>query len=413
MLAPVLEIYVVWHPSDTEGERISQELLDHFRGTTYSGLIGGAVEVFVRSASAGDDPDDVPRPLPCTAPLPYGIPHPVLTAVVLVAGTELAAAVQSFGRWHNYVAMLTSARTDSPERVGIYPVRTASGVFDGTALGDLVGSIQAIGNGAEDEAEFLTSVCRDLTQGIAQLGAGQGKRVKIFVSHTKRDSVDEEEQDAVSSLVRLVREVISDTRLDEFFDAHDLQPNEDWELALKSAAASGALLAIRTDLYSSRQWCQREVLIAKRNGVPVVVLDALTSGEERGSFLMDHVPRVPARQCDGQWRPHDVERTLNQLVDECLKRVLWRIQEEIVMSDGPDVDIDWWAPHAPEPLTFLEWLTTHHDLDAQKREPIIVLHPDPPLGQDEIEVLLQLASVASLHDTIEFLTPAGLAARGG
>jgi len=37
------------------------------------------------------------------------------------------------------------------------------------------------------------------------------------------------------------------------------------------------------------------MLIAKRAGMPIVILDAPVLGEERGSFLMDHVPRVPVR----------------------------------------------------------------------------------------------------------------------
>ena len=49
MLPPVLEIYVVWHTKDAEGQTIADTLLGHFRGTAFSGLIGGAVEVYVRS----------------------------------------------------------------------------------------------------------------------------------------------------------------------------------------------------------------------------------------------------------------------------------------------------------------------------------------------------------------------------
>jgi hypothetical protein len=147
--------------------------------------------------------------------------------------------------------------------------------------------------------------------------------------------------------------------------------------------------------------------------MPVVILDALTTGEERGSFVMDHVPRSPGRQDGAVWRRDDITRVLGQLVDECLKGVLWRRQKEIAAAAGLPVDIDWWAPHAPEPATFAEWLDRHDDLAAKRNEPIVVLHPDPPLGPDERDVLLQIARLANLHDDIQFLTPRGLAARGG
>ena len=42
---PILEIYVVWHPDDVNGEAVADQLTKHFHGPAYSGLAGGAVEV--------------------------------------------------------------------------------------------------------------------------------------------------------------------------------------------------------------------------------------------------------------------------------------------------------------------------------------------------------------------------------
>jgi hypothetical protein len=411
VLPPVLEIYVVWHPDDVEGEAIAESLLGHFRGTAFSGLIGGAVEVYVRSASSTDEVSGTPRPLPCTDPMPYGVPSPALTAVVLVAGVELTSSIEKHGPWYGYVARLAAAREALPDTVGIFSISTAAHVLDGTVLEGLVGGVLGVADGTFGTNAFEETLCRDLAQGIAQMGAAEVKPLTVFVSHTKRLSTLEES--SVSSLVDLVRDVISKTRLREFFDAHDLQPNEDWAPALVAAASTGALLAVRTDLYSSRPWCQREVLTAKRAGMPVVILDALTVGEERGSFVMDHVPRSPGRHDADVWRREDIVRVLGQLVDECLKRVLWRKQQAIAAATGLPVDVDWWAPHAPEPATFAAWLDGLDDLAAKRSEPIVVLHPDPPLGPDERGVLVQIARLANLHEEIDFLTPRGLAARGG
>ena len=62
MLPAVLEIYVVWHPNDVMGSDIADELIGHFRGTAFTGLIGGAVEVFVRSAG-WTALSEAPRPI--------------------------------------------------------------------------------------------------------------------------------------------------------------------------------------------------------------------------------------------------------------------------------------------------------------------------------------------------------------
>ena len=161
---------------------------------------------------------------------------------------------------------------------------------------------------------------------------------------------------------------------------------------------------MRTDLYATRTWCQRELLTAKRAGMPVVILDTLSRGEDRGSFLMDHVPRIPGAPD----RDAAIRAALSRLVDECLKRALWARQRDLAEAEGV-VDVAWWAPHAPEPVTMLHWLPTAPEDD----EPLLVLHPDPPLGPDEMKVLADLAVTAGIDARLEITTPRGLATRGG
>ena len=209
-----------------------------------------------------------------------------------------------------------------------------------------------------------------------------------------------------------MRTIIGNTRLGEFFDAHDLQPGQNWDKELREKAATSALLCLRTDLYATREWCQREVLIAKRAGMPVVILDALGSGEERGCFLMDHVPRVPVRLDQEGWRPADIRRGLNLLVDECLKRALWRRQRALATGRS-DLSVAWWAPHAPEPATLAAWIEAEKAEGRSGQEQVRILHPDPPLGADERLVLEQIAGLSGLAGRVEIMTPRMLAARGG
>ncbi|HLQ25325.1 MAG TPA: hypothetical protein VK138_05525, partial [Acidiferrobacterales bacterium] len=163
-----------------------------------------------------------------------------------------------------------------------------------------------------------------------------------------------------------------------------------------------------------REWCQREMLIAKREGVPLIIMDALGEGEERGSFLMDHVPRVPARIINQQWRKTDIYRGLNLLVDECLKRALWRRQEELARAEL-GLNIAWWAPHAPEPITLAKWLADEKrggKLTPDGKD-LLVLHPDPPLGTEEKSILQEMMSLGGINRKLDVMTPRLLAARGG
>jgi hypothetical protein len=311
MLPPVLEIYVVWHPGDQAGEQVAELLIDHFHGDAFSGLIGGAVEVFVRS-EGWEQPGGAPRPLPVVSALPHDLREPALTVVVPVLGAELGAVVEpGTGPWHGYLAAAVDARNARPDAVAIVPVSGPGTPASGTLL-ELVGPIQGIRAAHED-------LRRDVSQAVAQFLIGDDEVLKVFISHTKHA----DDPDELAGLLEDVRREIRNSRLREFFDA-----------AIRAA--------------------------------------------------------------------------LSRLVDECLKRALWSHQRRLAEAEGL-MDVAWWAPHAPEPSTMLHWLQTAPDDD----EPLLVLHPDPPLGPDELKVLVELARTAGIDARLEITTPRGLATRGG
>ena len=378
-------------------------LLEHFRGTPYAGLIGGAVEVYARSMPWAPG-SDAPRPLPCDTPLPYDLPSARVTAIVPVIGTRLArAADDESSHWRGYLETMRAATEVLGDPVGIFPVRL-DGETDG-ALGELLGDLQELDRAsARDQA----TLCRELSQSIVQLiNDPFGDHLTVFISHTKRHSPDEE-PDYVDALVTRVRRTIADTHLCGYFDAADVQPGSDWDDELRSNVASSALLAIRTDIYAAREWCQREFLIAKQAGMPIVTLNAVRRTEERGSFLMDHVPMVGYDDCDDSARQRSIEDALNLLVDGALRRAVWGIQEEELSSRG----IDWAPLHAPEPATIIPWLLENRERAMQDGR-ILVMHPDPPLGPDEGGVIDQLFQVAGIKAPIDVVTPRTYASRGG
>lgn len=404
LLRPVLEVYVVWHPDDEAGREVAGRLAGHFRGTAFSGLIGGAVEVLVRSEPWTND-SDAPRPLPIIGPLPYGLPSPLLTAVVPVVGTELSRAVSSADSdWRGYLERLISARDAEPNTIGIYPALIEPNAWRDD-ITDVLGRFQRLAPDeptADDDRDARIRA-RDLAQVITQLATGR-ERLKVFISHTRRFS-EPEGPDEVEEVAATIRQIIADTHLEDFFDQQDLQPGIEWEDALVKEASSNALLAVRTDRYASRDWCQNEVLLAKRNGVPVVTLDALHEGEHRGSFLLDHVPRLPLHRPDAS-QFDAVEYALSALVDECLKRALWSLQCQQLQALG----FDWLAMHAPEPTTLTGWMVSGDDVRGRN---LTVLHPDPPLTEQEEHVLNEIARLMGQGTAIDVMTPRTLAARGG
>lgn len=410
MLSPVLEVYVAWHPADdAAGRALVTRLVEHFHGNAYVGLQGGAIEVFARSVG-WNGPDDAPRPLPALE-VPAGedagtVPATALTAVVVWTGLGLARAVERpDSPWAHWLQGLQAQQAAAPDRLRVLPMRPASGGAPAEARLNSLLPQQAI----TDESPAAAN--RDLAQALAQwaqAGAGaDAPRLEVFISHTKHDDAG---SDRVAKLIAQVRQRIDGaSRLGSFFDSNALQAGADWDAHLRAGASRMALLALRTDLYASREWCQREMLLAKRHGVPVVILDALVGGEDRGSFLMDHVVRVPVRWLGDGWAGDGIDAALARLVDACLQRALWQHPARGAALP-PELSIDWWAPSAPEPATLLDRLEAAATATAA-RDPMRILHPDPPLGPEERDVLERIARLAG-RPGLDILTPRLLAARG-
>lgn len=403
---PILEIYVVWHPSDELGRSAADALVRHFHGPAYAGLAGGAVEVYLRSAAWNGD-DGPPRPLPFMSALPGELSAAQITAIIPVLGRGLARAVRDDERWREYVESIFAP---DPDRAGLpthgvatYPLRVPGADFSGSLLDELTSGPQALPTeAAGSDATLAREVAQAIAQRLARESTGRDleERITVFISHTKHPSSG---PGSPAGLVQLVRDVLRDTRLGDFFDAHDIQVGDDWAADLDRNASHCALLMVRTDAYASREWTQREVLAAKLNGVPIVSLYTVREEEQRGSFLMDHVPVIA---CQPGAERAGVERALNRLVDEALKRALWSSQQIYLARDG----FDWLPVHAPEPVTLAAWLKRHR---VQDDPHLFIMHPDPPLGPRERAVVLELCELAGLVGKMDILTPRTFAARGG
>jgi hypothetical protein len=287
--------------------------------------------------------------------------------------------------------------------IAVLPLFAPGADISGSQLANVATRTQALPASASSSPAVLG---REVAQAIAQRiardtsGSQLDERVTVFVSHTKHASSG---RDNPERLVATVRDIIQATHLDSFFDAHDIQVTDDWEQKLDREAARHALLMVRTDSYASRGWTQREVLIAKRHDIPIVSLYAVRVEEQRGSFLMDHVPTVV---CPSDDELGAVERALNRLVDEALKRALWTVQTSYLEADG----FDWRPVHAPEPVTLTHRLLSH---PVEGERQFAIIHPDPPLGPEERQVILDLCAIAGLPGSLEILTPRTFAARGG
>jgi len=206
---------------------------------------------------------------------------------------------------------------------------------------------------------------------------GVPPRIRVFLSHAKRDGVPIAE----SLRVFLQRK----TGLGDFFDVHDLAPGHAFEKGLEDGVASAALLVIQTDAYGSREWCQKEVLWAKKHRRPIVVVNAVHTREVRMFPYLGNVPSVRwAAPADGALD------TAHAITVEVFRAALFEAQDWVRLFDG-GVQVLSRPP---------ELATLQPDGDET------VLYPDPPLADDEVKLL------ASFAPRKTFVTPISRRRRG-
>ena len=72
----------------------------------------------------------------------------------------------------------------------------------------------------------------------------------------------------------------------------NIPPGVPFDLVIDHEVGSSVMVAIHTDSYSSREWCRREVIRAKRLNVPMLTVDCLKEGDECIFPYLGNVPSV-------------------------------------------------------------------------------------------------------------------------
>lgn len=214
--------------------------------------------------------------------------------------------------------------------------------------------------------------------------------ITVFLSHAKKDgtTIAQEFQSYLHQ----------QTRLNAFFDAHEIPPGFPFAREIEDRIGESILLVIRTDAYGTREWCQREVLAAKRVGVPVVVVDALESAERRSFPYLGNVPTIRYRTGEAD----RYERVLDLLLDETLRQLHFRKRVERLLAESPTKPAT--LACAPELVRFA--LAREHERRTgakPRRRKRHVVYPDPPLSGPEADVLAHDAEAIRADSLTQFV----------
>jgi len=223
--------------------------------------------------------------------------------------------------------------------------------------------------------------------------------VSNFISHAKIDGLP---------LAQALRHQIKTIGwLQSFYDADDLPAGSNWQKELERGVDSSLIVMLRTEIYDSRYWCQKEVLWADEYATPAVLVEARTGLQHSaGSLPFDRVPfvRIP----DG-----NLLRVLFLALREGLRFLLFmRRVEEMKRSGELPAQVELRVFSFPPSMSAL--LRACQSITASnppEQVPRLILYPDPALRAGVYEAALAL--VEKYAPQTRLVTPNTLAATKG
>ncbi|MGE4544284.1 MAG: TIR domain-containing protein [Pedobacter sp.] len=114
---------------------------------------------------------------------------------------------------------------------------------------------------------------------------GKSSSIKIFLSHAKNGDTGRLHAESI-------KRFIENTNISHFFDATEISPGFKFDDEIIEHIKESTVVAISSDAYSSRYWCQREILCAKEFHKPMIAVDCLEDYEDRIFPAGSNVPCV-------------------------------------------------------------------------------------------------------------------------
>ena len=357
-------LHVVWHPQCSAAPAIADELRRHFASERYHDIAGGAgVTVLLRDVHAPD------------SDAPPGIDWTDGEIVVVVVLLDHAAAADS--RWALHLQNIVGQADERGFATRVFPVALEARV---SKVGLKVQALRWDRWPEGGEAgRRIDRLIRELTYQFIRMlrhrlsiqsgHAGDELRryrenIRVFLSHSKHDEHGE-------AVARAIRGWFHEHgTLASFLDVDDMTAGVRFDSVIEDAIRHGVLVAIYTDSYSSREWCRREAILAKRHGVPMLVVDCLREKDDRA---FPYLWNVPVIRMDAS-RSERAGQVASTLLDEVFKDYLWQQRTAQHRLAAPRTVFTSRPPELATAAAFA---------DKPSGGESVIVHPDPPLGWEE------------------------------
>lgn len=378
-----LTIYVIWHPNNINGIKYAEALYNSFCRDINSPLSRGlSIPVYFRST-----------PLKGTdLPIDIDPAQSDRNAIVLLADEEMF----NDSKWNEYIIQLLNKESQTTR---IFPIALSEYAFsiDETRLSKKQFiNLTKINSHTEADTiyqriqELRSRLLHDLSRFFFKLSTvaeadckTDDPPIKLFISHAKIDS----EQMAL----HFRDYVLSQTKLKTFFDVNDIADADDFEKSIEKSLGNSAIVVFLSDQYSTREWCRIEVIVAKRNKSPLVVVNNIENGEKRSFPYLGNVPSIRYKE---NCFPNIIDLALYQVLNNLFLEE--KLKKEIALYNVEESYLVYPIENAPELFTYVDIKRLEKKGSDKK---ILVVYPDPPLGKEELNVL------NDIDDNIQFITP--------
>lgn len=271
---PPLAVHFIWHPSDTGSVApILVSIRTHFaRNVDRPFSRGLNIPLFFYSSESPNIS-------------PVDVPQQQAERDVLFVFTS----VNTVGResWKEYINHFPLSTTFRAVPIALDREGLSQGNSGSLAKFNFLRAYRWIGDTRElrGTVEMAHEIYRHGFIEINDRDKGKSSSVEIFLSHAKAG-------DTGRLLAEDIKRFIDDTNMSRFFDAMEISPGFKFDEEIIKHIKDSTLLAIRSDTYSSRYWCQREILCAKENDRPIIVVDCLEEYEDRAFPAGANIPCV-------------------------------------------------------------------------------------------------------------------------
>lgn len=120
---------------------------------------------------------------------------------------------------------------------------------------------------------------------VPAVATGNTSSIKIFLSHAKPGNTGRLHAEAI-------KRFIENTNMSHFFDATTISPGFKFNEEIIKHIKESTMVAICSDEYSSRYWCQLEILCAKEQRRPMIAVNCLNEYEDRIFPASSNVPCI-------------------------------------------------------------------------------------------------------------------------